>query len=167
MRRGVVSFCDRNKTTADTNTAKNKQYSVNLMTLTTAASFAIIRRQFDFRSIEIDRWVTPAERDFAAVCFHQTLCDLTAILNSPEWLISSRSPLSLQYGIGGRRGGAAHYVPPTRQLALAKNAGVGSLAHEWLCASDHYMGVEVFMTRPSKALPPVPGLTANSKKGVR
>jgi len=40
----MASFCDRNKTTADTNIATNKQYPVNLMTLTTAASFATIRR---------------------------------------------------------------------------------------------------------------------------
>jgi len=75
--------------------------------------------------------MTPAERDFAAVRFHQALCDLMAILNSPEPLISSRSTLSLQYGIGGRPRVAAHYIPATRQLALAKNAGAGSLAHEW------------------------------------
>jgi hypothetical protein len=39
---------------------------------------------------------------------------------------------------------AAHYIPATRQLALAKNAGAGSLAHEWFHAFDHYMGNKAF-----------------------
>jgi hypothetical protein len=114
------------------------------MTTATTTSFVTIRRQFDFRSIEVGRWVTPEERDFAAVRFYQALCDLMAILNSPELLISLRSTLSLQYGIGGRPGVAAHYIPATRQLALAKNAGAGSLAHEWFHAFDHYMGNKAF-----------------------
>jgi hypothetical protein len=114
------------------------------MVTATATSFVTIRRQFDFRSIEIGRWVTPEERDFAAVRFYQALCDLMTILKGPELLISLRSTLSLQYGIGGRPGVAAHYIPATRQLALAKNAGVGSLAHEWFHAFDHYMGNKAF-----------------------
>lgn len=114
------------------------------MTTSSMTNFAAIRRQFDFRSIEIGRWVTPEERDFAAVKFYQALCDLMASLRSPESLISLRSTLSLQYGIGGRPGVAAHYIPATRQLALAKNAGAGSLAHEWFHAFDHYMGSKAF-----------------------
>ena len=101
------------------------------MTPESAVSFATVRRRFDFRSIEVGRWVTPQERDRAAGRFYQALCDLMTILRGPEPLISLRSTLGLQYGIGGRLGVAAHYIPATRQLALAKNAGAGSLAHEW------------------------------------
>ncbi|MFO7994348.1 MAG: CLCA_X family protein, partial [Marinobacter sp.] len=107
-------------------------------------SFVTVRRQFEFRSIEVGRWVTPEERDRAAVRFYQALCDLMAILKGPETLISLRSTLGLQYGIGGQRGVSAHYIPATRQLALAKNAGAGSLAHEWFHAFDHYMGNRAF-----------------------
>jgi len=108
-------------------------------------SFVTVRRQFDFRSIEIGRWVTEPERDRAAVRFYRALCDLMNILHGPETLISLRNTLGLQYGIGGRPGVAAHYLPATRQLALAKNAGAGSLAHEWFHAFDHYMGSKAFM----------------------
>ena len=94
-------------------------------------SFVTIRRQFDFRAIEMGRWVTPDERDRAAVNFNQALHDLMDALQGPEHLISLRGTLGLQFGKGGQRGVAAHYMPATRQLALAKNAGAGSLAHEW------------------------------------
>jgi len=94
-------------------------------------SFVTIRRQFDFRGIEMGRWVTPEERDRAAVNFNQALHDLMDALQGPEQLISLRGTLGLQFGKGGQRGVAAHYMPATRQLALAKNAGAGSLAHEW------------------------------------
>ncbi|MEP3350991.1 MAG: CLCA_X family protein [Marinomonas sp.] len=107
-------------------------------------SFVTIRRQFDFRGIEMGRWVTPEERDRAAVNFHQALHDLMDALQGPEHLISLRGTLGLQFGKGGQRGVAAHYIPATRQLALAKNAGAGSLAHEWFHAFDHYMGDKMF-----------------------
>jgi len=114
------------------------------MTTSSPVSFVMVRRRFDFRSIEVGRWVTPQERDRAACRFYQALCDLMTILQGPEMLIALRSSLGLQYGIGGRPGVAAHYMPATRQLALAKNAGAGSLAHEWFHAFDHYMGNKAF-----------------------
>lgn len=109
-----------------------------------AMNFVLIRRQFDFRGIEIGRWVTTEERDRAAVSFHSALEDLMSVLQVPELVISLRGTLGLQYGKGGRPGVAAHYIPATRQLSLAKNAGTGSLAHEWFHAFDHYMGAKVF-----------------------
>lgn len=114
------------------------------MTAQASVSFITVRRQFDFRSIEVGRWVTPEERDRAAGRFYQALTDLLTILQGPEALVSLRGSLGLQYGIGGRPGVAAHYIPATRQLALAKNAGAGSLAHEWFHAFDHYMGSKAF-----------------------
>lgn len=114
------------------------------MTPQTSISFVTVRRRFDFRSIEVGRWVTPEERDRAADRFYRALDDLMTVLQGPEVLLSLRNTLGLQYGIGGRPGVAAHYIPATRQLALAKNAGAGSLAHEWFHAFDHYMGRKAF-----------------------
>lgn len=112
------------------------------------SSFALIRRQFDFRSIEIGRWVTPAERDRAAELFHDALCDLMLILQGPEVLVSLRGSLALQYGSGGRPGVSAHYDPSQRSFALAKNAGPGSIAHEWFHAFDHYIAQKCFQSVP-------------------
>ncbi|MDN7131873.1 hypothetical protein JNO04_05855 [Halomonas sp. MC140] len=114
-----------------------------------ASSFALIRRQFDFRSIEIGRWVTSAERDRAAELFHDALCDLMLILEGPETLISLRGSIALQYGCGGRPGVSAHYDPSQRSFALAKNAGPGSIAHEWFHAFDHYIAQKCFRGTPA------------------
>ncbi|TPE44592.1 hypothetical protein FJM67_16820 [Maribrevibacterium harenarium] len=107
-------------------------------------SFVHVRRQYHFRSIEMGRWVSDAERDKAAAQFHGALQDLMMALAVPEEVISLRGQLGLQFGKGGRLGVSAHYSPLERKLALAKNAGAGSLAHEWFHAFDHYMGSKMF-----------------------
>lgn len=126
--------------------------------------FAAIRRQYDFRSIGIGNWVTADEQQQAAHRFGDALQDLKAILGGPESLISLRGSLSLEYGIGGQRGVSAHYTPAKRSLSLAKNAGAGSLAHEWFHALDHYLASHTFTEAPPdcfasaawlKELPPV------------
>lgn len=106
--------------------------------------FADIKRRFQFRSIEIGRWVTKAERAQAAEHFYDAFCDLMLILQVPEAVISLRSTLALQYGTGGRLGVSAHYAPNQRTFALAKNAGPGSIAHEWFHALDHYLAEKAF-----------------------
>lgn len=116
-----------------------------------SSDFVAIRRQFDFRAIEIGRWVTPAERDHAATLFHDALCDLMLILHGNEALISLRGTLALQYGTGGRPGVSAHYSPAERSFALAKNAGPGSIAHEWFHAFDHYIARKCFQQLPASA----------------
>ncbi|MEH6577781.1 MAG: CLCA_X family protein [Amphritea sp.] len=111
-------------------------------------SFVDVRKRFDFSSIRIGRWVTQEERDRACGLFHDALVDLMTILRSPEALISLRGTLSLQYGIGGRPGVAAHYEPAARCFSLAKNAGPGSIAHEWFHALDHYLADKAFSDAP-------------------
>ena len=110
--------------------------------------FADIRRRFDFRSVRLGRWVKPDERDRAATAFYDALCDLMLILGGNELLIGLRGTLSLEYGLGGQLGVAAHYRPATRAFALAKNAGPGSIAHEWFHAFDHYIAAKAFIDPP-------------------
>jgi len=107
-------------------------------------SFVDVRRTFGFKSIRIGRWVTQQERDRAAGLFYDALADLMAILQGPEILISLRETLSFQYGTGGRPGIMAHYEPASRTFSLAKNAGPGSIAHEWFHALDHYLADKAF-----------------------
>ncbi len=110
--------------------------------------FAELRRRFGFRSIRIGRWITPAERDASCLRFYDALCDLMDILAVPESVISLRGSLSLEYGIGGRPGVSAHYTPASRAFALAKNAGPGSIAHEWFHAFDHYIVTKAMAEAP-------------------
>lgn len=111
-----------------------------------ACDFIQLRRRFDFRSIELGRWVTQKEKQDAAARFYDALCDLMLILGVPEAVISLRGTLALHYGTGGRPGVAAHYAPNQRAFALAKNAGPGSIAHEWFHALDHYLADKAFVT---------------------
>ncbi|MBV1787562.1 hypothetical protein KQ940_05775 [Marinobacterium sp. D7] len=111
--------------------------------------FALIRRHFDFKTIRIGRWVTPEEQRRAAIHFYDALCDLMAILRVPETVISLRGTLGLHYGTGGRPGVAAHYDAAQRVFALAKNAGPGSIAHEWFHAFDHYIARQAFTGQAS------------------
>lgn len=117
--------------------------------------FLTIRQWFGFRGVEVGKWVTRAEQEQAAGLFFDALCDLTQILAgrplSPDdnlllgqQLISLRGTLALQYGIGGRPGVSAHYAPLQRSFALAKNAGPGSIAHEWFHAFDHHMADKAY-----------------------
>jgi len=117
--------------------------------------FLTIRQWFDFRGVEIGKWVTREEQEQAAGLFFDALSDLTSILCGRclsaeenlllgQQLISLRGTLALQYGKGGRPGVSAHYSPLERSFALAKNAGPGSIAHEWFHAFDHYMADKVF-----------------------
>lgn len=107
-------------------------------------SFGDIVKIFGFQSIRIGRWVTPAEQQIAANLFFDALCDLQLLLAVPAQVISLNESLSLTFGIGGRPGSCAYYQPQGRILALAKNAGGGSLAHEWFHAFDHYIAGKMF-----------------------
>lgn len=117
--------------------------------------FLTIRQLFGFRSVDIGRWVNQAEQEKAAGLFFDALCDLSQILMAQPYptpktlkirreLISLRATLGLQYGTGGRPGVSAHYSPLQRNFALAKNAGPGSIAHEWFHAFDHYIAGKLF-----------------------
>ena len=107
-------------------------------------SFADLVKIFGFNSIHIGRWVTPEEQQLAANLFFDAFCDLQQLLQVPGEVISLKGTLALTFGIGGQPGVCAHYQPQGRILALAKNAGGGSLAHEWYHAFDHYIAGKMF-----------------------
>ena len=111
-------------------------------------SFTDLVKIFGFNSIHIGRWVTADEQQRAANLFFDAFCDLQLVLQVPQQVISLNGSLALTYGIGGQPGVCAHYQPKGRILALAKNAGGGSLAHEWFHAFDHYIAGKMFDTPP-------------------
>ncbi len=108
-------------------------------------SFTDIVKIFGFRTVTIGKWVTKQEQQLAANLFFDALCDLMDILAVGESIISLRGSLSLAFGSGGQRGASAHYAPQGKVLALAKNAGGGSLAHEWFHAFDHHICSKMFV----------------------
>lgn len=113
-------------------------------------SFREVRDRFGFYGVKIGRWVTQSEQENAAIHFYDALCDLMHILQVPEDVISLRGTLGIHYGTGGRPGVAAHYSPSEKIFALAKNAGPGSIAHEWFHAFDHYIAPYAFHSVSTK-----------------
>tara|TARA_R110000772_G_scaffold206614_2_gene317217 strand:+ start:7455 stop:8261 length:807 start_codon:yes stop_codon:yes gene_type:complete len=109
-------------------------------------SFQDIVKIFGFRTINIGKWVTCEEQQIAANLFFDAFCDLMDILQVPASVIALNGTLSLAFGAGGRKHSCAHYESQTKRLALAKNAGGGSLAHEWFHAFDHYVCDKLFKT---------------------
>lgn len=94
-------------------------------------SFNDIVKIFGFKTATVGAWVNKDEQQIAANLFFDALCDLMEILQVPEQVISLKGTLSIAFGAGGRKHSCAHYNSQKRQLALAKNAGAGALAHEW------------------------------------
>ncbi|MGP9801042.1 CLCA_X family protein [Rheinheimera sp. NSM] len=107
-------------------------------------SFSDLVKVFGFNSIHVGRWVTAEELQLAANLFFDAFADLQQLLQVPPEVISLNGSLALTFGIGGQPGVCAHYQPQGRILALAKNAGGGSLAHEWFHAFDHYIAAKMF-----------------------
>ncbi|MEZ8858445.1 MULTISPECIES: CLCA_X family protein [Vibrio] len=107
-------------------------------------SFMDIKQTFGMGSIRVGAWVTKEEKELAANLIFDSLADLAYILALPPEAIGLRGTLGLAFGSGGRKGVQAHYAPNQRELALAKNAGAGALAHEFWHAFDHYIAEKAF-----------------------
>jgi hypothetical protein len=102
-------------------------------------TFGDIVKIFGFRTAKVGAWVNRQEQQAAANLFFDALCDLMTILQVNEQVISLRGTLSIAFGSGGNKYSSAHYNSGTRTIALAKNAGPGSLAHEYFHAFDHFI----------------------------
>ncbi len=102
-------------------------------------TFGDIVKIFGFRTAKVGAWVNQQEQQAAANLFFDALCDLMTILQVNEQVISLRGTLSIAFGSGGSKYSSAHYNSATRTIALAKNAGPGSLAHEYFHAFDHFI----------------------------
>ncbi|MDC0609801.1 hypothetical protein OAP63_03650 [Vibrio sp.] len=107
-------------------------------------SFIDIKQTFGIGGIRVGKWVNNEEKDLAANLIFDSLADLAYILALPPEAIGLRGNLNLAFGTGGRKGVQAHYAPNQRELALAKNAGAGALAHEFWHAFDHYIADKAF-----------------------
>ncbi len=107
--------------------------------------FLDIKQTFGLYHIRVGSWVTKEESQKAANLIFDSLADLAFVLNLPPHAIGLRETLSLAFGHGGRKHVQAHYDVNARQLALAKNAGAGALAHEFWHAFDHYIAEKAFV----------------------
>jgi hypothetical protein len=110
-----------------------------------SVSFLDIKHTFGLQHIRVGKWVNREESALAANLIFDSLADLANILGVPPELIGLRGSLRFAFGHGGQKGVQAHYSPAYRELALAKNAGAGALAHEFWHAFDHYIADKMFI----------------------
>ncbi|QLE84467.1 hypothetical protein FLM48_04800 [Shewanella sp. Scap07] len=111
-------------------------------------SFVDVKHTFNLNQIRIGSWVEEQEKHKAANLIFDALADLAYMLKLPPKAIGLRQTLNLAFGTGGQQGVQAHYMPAHRELALAKNAGAGALAHEFWHAFDHYIAAKAFRVKP-------------------
>ncbi|ACA88018.1 CLCA_X family protein [Shewanella woodyi] len=111
-------------------------------------SFNDIKQTFNLNHIRIGSWVEEDEKHKAANLIFDSLADLAFILKLPPHALGLRQTLNLAFGSGGQKGVQAHYIPAHRELALAKNAGAGALAHEFWHAFDHYISSKSYHISP-------------------
>jgi len=112
-------------------------------------SFHDVKETFGLNHIRLGSWVEEDEKHKAANLIFDSLADLAFILKLPPKALGLRQTLNLAFGSGGQQGVQAHYMPAGRELALAKNAGAGALAHEFWHAFDHYIAPKAFSTSPN------------------
>ena len=98
---------------------------------------------FGFRGVEFGNWVGQGkgakERQGLLNQAYDALQDLADILGIDSRAISLNGSLGLSFGARGNGGQfAAKFQPGVLVIALTKNRGAGTLAHEWFHALDNY-----------------------------
>lgn len=96
---------------------------------------------FGFRGVQFGNYVEGPRRQADLNRAYDALMDLADVVGIPPAAISLNGSLGLAFGARGRGGknpAAAHYEPGTVVINLTKAHGAGSLAHEWLHATDNY-----------------------------
>lgn len=113
---------------------------------------------FGFRGVQFGNYVEGKRRQADLNRAYDALMDLADAVGVPPKALSMNGYLGLAFGARGRGGAkpaAAHYEPSTVVINLTKNAGPGSLAHEWLHALDNYFARQDdagdFITRAKKS----------------
>lgn len=121
----------------------------------TEAAFA---DAFGFRGVQFGNYVEQGRRQSDLNQAYDALMDLAAVLDVPPRALSLNGQLGLAFGArghGGRNAPAAHYESGRVVINLAKNAGPGSLAHEWWHGLDNYFarqgGAAGYMTGGAQA----------------
>lgn len=110
-----------------------------------------LRDTFGFRGVNFGKYVPQGERQSHLNRAFDAMHDLAEVLGVPPRAMSLNGMLGLAFGAQGNGGkAAAHFVPGVNEINLTRNAGAGSLAHEWAHALDHYFGVQGGMASKEK-----------------
>ena len=91
------------------------------------------------RGVQWGNYVTDEERKHHATKSVEALVDLADVLGIRPEDVSLEGELGLAIGARGTGNALAHYEPDQKVINLTRSGGVGSLAHEWGHALDHYL----------------------------
>lgn len=110
-----------------------------------------LRETFGIRGVNFGKYVPQGERQSHLNRAFDAMHDLADVLGVPPRAMGLNGMLGLAFGAQGNGGKfAAHFVPGVNEINLTRNAGAGSLAHEWAHALDHYFGVQGGMASKEK-----------------
>lgn len=99
--------------------------------------------EFGFRGVQFGNYVEQGRRAEDLNNAYDALLDLSNAIGIPSRAVSLEGKLALAFGArgkGGKNAAMAHYEPTNVVINLTKNAGAGSLGHEWWHALDNYFG---------------------------
>ena len=103
----------------------------------------LFQNTFQFRGVQFGNWVEGKRRQKDLNNAYDSLADLARLIGVDTQALSLGGELGIAFGArgnGGRQPAAAHYEPGSVVINLTKKNGMGSLAHEWFHALDHYFG---------------------------
>lgn len=109
--------------------------------------------RFGFRGVQYGNWMTQKDRQEHLNAAFDGFCDIQKLMgvDDPKAISlprlkagsSEREPLALALGARGRGRFAAHYEPGLHVINMTKTHGAGSLFHEWIHASDYFLGAQI------------------------
>lgn len=95
--------------------------------------------QLGIRGLQFGNYVSDEERLHHLEKAAESLVDLADVTGLPDNAMSLGGQIGLAFGARGSGGALAHYEPSTKVINLTRKGGVGSLAHEWGHAMDHFL----------------------------
>jgi len=111
--------------------------AIDAHTLETGRKF--LMEGVGLRGVQWGNSVTDKERLHHLQKTSEAMADLADVTGFSDRDISLGGQLGLAIGARGRGGAVAHYESDKNVINLTRKNGVGSLAHEWGHAMDHYL----------------------------
>ena len=98
-------------------------------------------KKFGFRGVEFGNWNNTAERQLILNNAYDSFMDMSEVMGISPKDISLDGELAIGFGSRGQglSGAKAHFERSYGAINLTKMKGMGSLAHEWWHAMDHYL----------------------------
>ena len=98
---------------------------------------------FGFRGVEFGNYVDDEDGKHHLVKASEALQDLADILGMDVKDVSLNGRLGMAFGARGKGRALAHYESVSKVINITKNAGAGTLAHEWGHALDNILRTQL------------------------